>query len=402
MKQEITNFSLKDQLFNKKKVEYLANNISAVYPEFESSDFVKNCVSKFEELELMWRLHHIADMFAIYLVHDDNWELEFEKSLEILVQSLPKELDPSRQDNDFWDFILGPYSDFVAKYGIKLIQKHEAWSREYTLLVKKCFSALEDMTKRFSVELSIRHFFNEFPEETLAQFILWSKSGNYHVRRLSSEGSRPKLPWACKIMIDYKRVLPILDNLYIDSTRYVTRSVANHLNDIAKIDPSLVIETLQKWKKETTEVRNADLCFLQAKDLDYIISHSTRTLVKSWDIKTLNLLWYNENINIKVSIITIKKEIITIWESLDFVFDVNLKNTEKLIIDYKIYFVNKKWLLQPKVFKIKKWEFSWNVIIQKKHVLTLMTTKSLYAWMHILEIIINWKSYWKKEFELRV
>ena len=96
-----------------------------------------------------------------------------------------------------------------------------------------------------------------------------SKSKNYHHRRLSSEGSRQKLPWAVNINLDYKNTIEILDNLHSDKSRYVTRSVANHLNDISKIDPDLVLDTLQRWKSTNL-----------SEDIDYIISHSTRTLIK--------------------------------------------------------------------------------------------------------------------------
>jgi 3-methyladenine DNA glycosylase AlkC len=94
-------------------------------------------------------------------------------------------------------------------------------------------------------------------------------SENYHHRRLASEGSRVKLPWAIKINLDYSKTIEILDNLYFDKSRYVTRSVANHLNDISKLNTNLVIETLIKWKKRNN-----------SEDIEYIISHSTRNLVK--------------------------------------------------------------------------------------------------------------------------
>jgi 3-methyladenine DNA glycosylase AlkC len=100
------------------------------------------------------------------------------------------------------------------------------------------------------MEYSIRFFINKHEEKTIEKIILWSKSQNYHVRRLASEGSRPKLPWGEKINLDYKKTIQILDNLYHDKTRYVTRSLANHLNDISKKDYELVLNTLKKWEIE--------------------------------------------------------------------------------------------------------------------------------------------------------
>jgi len=103
------------------------------------------------------------------------------------------------------------------------------------------------MTKRFSVEFSIRDFINAYPTKTLAMLEKCALSDNYHERRLASEGLRPKLPWAKKLTLDYKKPIAHLDRLFYDSTRYVTRSVANHLNDISKIDAPLVIVTLKRW-----------------------------------------------------------------------------------------------------------------------------------------------------------
>lgn len=106
------------------------------------------------------------------------------------------------------------------------------------------------MTKRFSAEYSIRNFINTFPTETFEMLEDCSLSENYHERRLASEGCRPKLPWGKKLTIDYNFTIKLLDNLQMDKTRFVTRSVANHLNDISKIDALLVIETLKRWTKK--------------------------------------------------------------------------------------------------------------------------------------------------------
>jgi 3-methyladenine DNA glycosylase AlkC len=109
----------------------------------------------------------------------------------------------------------------------------------------------------------------------------WAKSEHYHQRRLASEGTRPSLPWAIKVNLDYKKPIEILDVLYCDNTRYVTRSVANHMNDISKRDASLVLDTLRKWKNSKKQNK---------KEMDFIISHSLRTLVKDGNREALNLL----------------------------------------------------------------------------------------------------------------
>jgi 3-methyladenine DNA glycosylase AlkC len=122
---------------------------------------------------------------------------------------------------------------------------------------------------------------NEFETETFEQMKLWSKSDHYHLRRLASEGTRASLPWGIKINLDYKKPIEILDDLYYDSTRFVTRSVANHMNDISKKDAVLVLDTLKRWKDSKKQ---------NTKEMDFIISHSLRTLVKDGNKEALNFL----------------------------------------------------------------------------------------------------------------
>lgn len=376
-------FFLKDQLINKEKVEYLADLINKSFEKhwneslekFNKNNFIRDVLIKLPELELKERIYHISDLLKIYLPDD------FKEAVEILIKSLPDEIITDVEDNNFWDFIFCPFSDFVAKN----------WCNKKYL--EFSLDAIEIMTTRFSAEDAIRNFINESEEETLKRILKWSKSNNYHIRRLATEWTRPKLPWAKKINLDYKKTIQILDNLYFDSSRYVTRSVSNHLNDIAKIDPNLVIEVLKKWQKTK-----------KSQDLDYIISHSTRALVKKWDKKTLEFLWFSNSLNIEIKNFQIKDNKVKIWESLIFEFEIESKweNDQKLIIDYLIYFKMANWKLKPKVFKItnkliKKWQI---LKIKKKHHLKLMTTKKLYEWEHKIELQINWVKYWRYDLDL--
>ncbi len=377
MKKTTPSFSLKDQLFNKQKVEYLSMLLKNIYPDFLSENFEKEVLELFPELELKQRIYHISDMLKKYLPDD------FEKAVNILIKSLPEIKDNWTLDNNFWDFIFTPYCDYIRKF----------WCNKENL--EFSFFAQSKFTPYASAEDSIRYFFNKFEKETFEKMFEWSKSDNYFLRRLSSEGSRAKLPWSSKINLDYKKTIAILDNLYFDKSRFVTRSVANHLNDISKIDEDLVVETLKKWKNKNN-----------SKDIDYIISHWTRTLVKAWNKKTLEFLWYSSNPKIFIENFFIKNKQVKIGESLEFEFEINSKKSENLIIDYKIHFIWKNNKLLPKVFKIKKLlteGFSplKSKQITKKHPLKIMSTKALYVWEHFVEIIVNWKSFGKKSFFLK-
>ena len=139
-------FSLKDELFNPPKVEKLANEIAKVYPAFKDTDFTKEVLEKFPSLELKERIYHIREMLYLYLPS------EYDRAIEIILKALPLELDPTKSDDDFGDFIYAPYGDYVATYGCS--QEH---------LELSLFSLCE-ITKRFSMEDAIRSFINSFPK----------------------------------------------------------------------------------------------------------------------------------------------------------------------------------------------------------------------------------------------
>lgn len=246
-------FYLKDRLFNQEKVTRVASEIKRVHLEFNDTRFIKDVLQKFPELELKARTSHVGEMLRHYLPSDYN------EALNIILEALPPLLDESKTDGDYGDFVYGSYSEFVSRYGI---DKNN---------LDVSLEALSEITKRFSAEYAIRHFINTHKDYTLNKITGWSKNENYHVRRLASEGTRPRLPWGVKVNLDYKETEQILDNLFHDRTRYVTRSVANHLNDISKIDEDFVRCKLEEWKKSGKQTES---------EMNFIIKHSLRTLNK--------------------------------------------------------------------------------------------------------------------------
>ena len=370
-------FSLKDELFNLHKVKKIALEIGKVHDEFATEDFVDEIVSKFPVLELKERIYHIRDVLK-YNLPDD-----YREAVSILLSALPRELDPSKNDDDFGDFIYAPYSEYVVTYGCS--DEHLNFSLQ----------ALREITKRFSVEYAVRDFINVYPEETLVMLEQCALSENYHERRLASEGLRPKLPWAKKLILNYKDPLKHLDFLFYDKTRYVTRSVANHLNDIAKIDAALVIDTLKRWK---------DLGKQDSKEMDYIINHALRTLVKQGDKDALLLLGYVKNPNITVSGLMLDESEVTIGEALFFNLTIEAKKDTKLMVDYLIHFKTKSGALSPKVHKLKKLNLKKGekVTLKKKHPFKAnMSTRTLYEGEHKVELQINGTVYASDSFILK-
>ena len=350
-------YSLKDVLFNEEKVTYLAGVLKGAYNELDEKAFIQDVVEKFPELELKERISWIRSCIQKHFPED------YKTTLQILVDSLS-----FAEDSDF--FVFASYSDYVQEVGC---------TKEYLDI---SLLALGAFTRYCSAEFAIRHFINNFPDETYKQFEAWAVSEDHHQRRLASEGLRPKLPWAIGIVFDYKKGSDVLDHLYYDSERYVTRSVANHLNDISKIDPDYVIEKLAAWKSSGKQ---------EEKEMAYIISHALRTSVKRGHAPTFHFLGYSDTPDIEVKNLIIITPVVKLKERLIFSFDINANAHESLIIDYKITYPTPGKRVSEKVFKIKKIDMieGETIHIEKKHLFKKMTTKKLYSGEHILAVQVN-------------
>ncbi|MEM6429086.1 MAG: DNA alkylation repair protein [Deinococcota bacterium] len=370
-----TTFSLKDQLFNKDKVAYLAELFQTAYPQFPADAFVKDVVDAFPELELKQRITHITEQLRTCLPDD------YSDALAIILQALPPELDPSKKDDDFGDFITAPLSNYVALYGC------EAEYLELSL------DALKAITKRFSAEDAIRYFINAFPDETLAFLKACAQDANYHVRRLASEGSRPKLPWAQKLMTEYTWPLELLDLLYADSTRYVTRSVANHLNDLSKLDPDLVLVTLKCWQAEGKQ---------NDKEMAFICKHALRTLIKQGRQEALELIGFGGAPDITITDLTTSTPDVTVGDAFEFELTLTSHKQQNLVVDYLMIFASDSKKRSQKVFKIKQLELAEGEVVKlsKRHPMRLMTTRRLYEGEHSITLQVNGQAYGSLTFNL--
>ncbi|MBY0537991.1 hypothetical protein K2P47_01180 [Patescibacteria group bacterium] len=368
-------FSLKDHLFNKDSVTYLADLFVVVDATFNKKKFVTEVMGKFPELELKDRINWITEVLAKHLPADP------EAAMKLIVAALPPPLDPTKTDDDFGRFILAPLGEYVVRHGC---------SKKY---LKQSLATLKQITMRFSMEDAMRTFLNNFPTETLAEYDKWVSDKNYHVRRLVSESTRPSLPWSQKIGIDYQVPVTYLDKLHADTTRYVTRSVANHVNDISKKDGELVVRTLKRWHKEQTQ---------NPLELDWLTRHALRTLVKRGDVQALGLLGYSAHTAPVVSNFAVPKKV-RAGDRLQFSFDVTSSISQNLLIDYVIDFVKLNGGTKPKVFKIKKVSALPQAIIsvEKNHHLKAdATTFKLNAGTHSLTIQINGQKLATAQFEV--
>lgn len=318
-------FSLKDHLFNAETVEQLAREYANALPGFDAERFTTDVLSGFDTRELMARLEWLADCAEAQLSND------FNVLAEQLEAAMPPPLDPSLQDDDFGQFIHAVPGILAVRHGLE-----ENRARAMHLL----YAA----TQRFSMEFYIRPFLNRWPDETLADLHDWAEDENYHVRRLVSEGTRPKLPWARAVRLTPDQTLPLLDRLHADPTRYVTRSVANHLNDLSKTVPDAVLERLGHWKTSDRQ---------KEKELAWMTRHALRTLVKAGDADALAALGYRADITVAAKL-SLTEPQPTIGDALRF--DVALTSAEALpvLVDYRIVFARPDGRHAEKVFKLKQ------------------------------------------------
>lgn len=235
--------------FDNELAESLANKILVIEKSFPKHKFVSSISNSIDGLELKDRIEVFADAFSEFLFND------FEKTIDILDQIMGPE-NPDEKDmfnNYYW---LLPVAKYVEKYGLEDFERS--------------MKSIEEVTKRSTGEYAIRPFYEEYPEKTLQQMIKWTKSKNRNVRRLPSEGLRPRLPWAKKLdllIIDPSPLIPILENLKDDSSKYVQKSVANCINDIVKDNPEIAKELLDSWQVDAI-----------SKERQWIIKHASRNL----------------------------------------------------------------------------------------------------------------------------
>ena len=373
-----TGFSLKDHLFNQDRVKYLADLFHAADERFDGSGFVRHTMKQMLNLELKQRIVLIADTLRDYLATD------YPIAAKQIIAALPSPLDPRKTDNDFGDFIFAPLGELVVRNGLE--KRH----------LRQSLTTLKAITQRFSMEDAIRAFINTHTDATMDELKKWSTDSNYHVRRLVSEGTRPMLPWSKRLVIDAATTIPLLDQLHADPTRYVTRSVANHLNDISKSHPQLVLSTLHRWKRKGLQ---------REQELRWIEMHALRTLVKKGDVDALEYLSFHANPRIEVSDFKLKSSKLEPGQSIDFTFILTALRDESLLIDYVINFVKANGKLSPKTHKLKRVSLQKNeqVTINKRHKLRAnATTYTLYPGIHYLTLQINGKAFTSHSFELRM
>ncbi|MBD3663540.1 hypothetical protein [Sulfitobacter aestuariivivens] len=317
-------FSLKDHLFNPETVGRLAAEYAAGVPNFDPERFIREALSGFENRELLARMEWMADCLEAQLAED------FPTLAHQLEAAMPMPLSPAKSDDDFGHFIHGLPGILAVRHGLG---EHR----------ERALDLLHAATQRFSMEFYIRPFLNHWPEQTLSRLAVWASDENYHVRRLVSEGTRPKLPWAKAVTLTTAQTMPLLDKLHADPTRYVTRSVANHLNDITKTHPELVLEVMKKWAKAKRQ---------NSVELGWMTRHALRTLVKQGHQGALSHLGYRGDVPVRAAL-TLGAESYKIGDVLPVACILKAEQDLPVIVDYRLMFARPQGKTAQKVFKLK-------------------------------------------------
>lgn len=346
-------------LINEDVVRKISIEILRVHPKFDAKNFSK--VSHlFPQLELRGRALAISDSLKLCL------PTNYVEALNILVKVI--------KNKKLSGFSLWGFSEFIGQHGLDHFDES--------------LKAMYVLTQHFTAEFAVRPFFQKDHHTVLGYFEKWSTDPNVHIRRWVSEGSRPLLPWGLRLNVfkDQPELsVALLHKLKHDEELYVRKSVANHLNDISKFNPKLVIKTLKLWEQN---------CGSQhSEKLNWIRRHSLRTLIKKGHPDALKLMGVSIKPDIKLEKIILNKSRLKLGENLNF--SVKLKSiskkTQDIILDYVIYFRKSNGTTTGKVFKLKSFSIpgTESIVIEKNHSLKPITTMKFYSGTHFLSVKVN-------------
>jgi len=359
------------EMFNKKSVKEISKEFSKHYNNFDSKKFEKEIVKSLEKLELKDRVRLITNVLY------KNLPSDYKKSIKIILKTI------ASNNDGISGFKTWPLTEYVSMYGLDHYDES--------------LNAMIELTKKFTSEFAIRPFIEKFQDQIFKDLTTLLKHENEHVRRWISEGTRPLLPWGIKVNNVHENIernIPLLLKLYKDDKKYVRLSVANHLNDISKLDEKLMISTCKRMLKED-----------DSKETIWVIKHATRTLLKAGNIEALVLNGYTKSPKIETSKIKLSKKTISEGDRFNFTFMLSSKSKkdQKLLIEYIIHYPKKNGKLSPKPFRLKDFTFTGlgKIEVKKDVHFKKVTTRVHYKGKHFIQIQINGKIHLESSFTLK-
>lgn len=373
-------------LINPQTIVSAAEHLQRVAPEFDAKSFIAEATEGLAPLEFKARAMHVCSALQTYLPKP------FERAAELIEASLAaptafnEKGEPiglgTAQSAGISGWIVWSLGEYVVRAGLQQPER-----------ALKCLHAL---TQRFSAEFAIRPFLVAHPELTYATLNQWLTDPSPHVRRLVSEGSRPRLPWGIRLQAlvrDPSPSWPLLRALQDDSSAYVRRSVANHLNDIAKDHPDAVAAWLQAQLQQAPKSRIA------------LLRHASRSLIKKGHAPTLTA-WKVLSGFAGVASLRLKRSQLAVGEALSVEVELQsqAEQSQTMVVDYAVHFVLASGKHSAKVFKgwTRKLAPGEQCLLRKSHSFKAITTRTYYPGAHRIELLINGQSCGVCEFELRL
>jgi 3-methyladenine DNA glycosylase AlkC len=340
--------------FNAARYRALADLLAAEAPGFDRRRFLACTLEGLEERELMDRLRQTATACEVSLSGT------YREKVAVL-RAIAARLDHG--------FVAIALCDFVARYGLE----EAAFSLD----------ALRFLTRFGSSEFAVRPFIARDPQGTLAEMLTWTRDDNEHVRRLASEGSRPRLPWGQRLqalIADPTLTAPILEALKADPALYVRKSVANHLNDLAKDHPELVIARVGAWDRTNPGT-------------DWIVGRALRTLVKKGVPAALALVGATAGARLDVERFAVAPARLRLGGRLRL--EARLRSTgraaQNFVVDYVVHYVRARGATSEKVFKWTRVELAAGatVDLEKSQVIEDLSIRKHYPGVHRVELQVN-------------
>ena len=352
--------------FDETAVEDLAGLLAGAFRRFPRKRFVRQASTGLEDLEMMDRVRQMAAAMEMALPDD------LVAACDGIVQALPSALESDEQVTD--SYVLWPVGQYLADRCHPDLAAQE---------VKSVLVCMEELTQRFTAEFAVRPYVEQHAAQTLAFLGKRVDHPSQHVRRWCSEGTRPRLPWGRKLKsleADPSPSLEILEELRADPERYVQRSVANHLNDIAKVHPERVVAICRRWWKEGDPATR------------WIVRHALRHLVKQGHPGALDVLGFGPPRGLEASLEVTPKDV-AIGGSVELVARVahRRRETQRLMVDFVVHYVKASGKTSPKVFKWTQTELPGGEpgTLEKRLAFRHVSIRRIHPGVHRIELQIN-------------
>jgi 3-methyladenine DNA glycosylase AlkC len=350
--------------FSPALVRRLAADVTRVHPAFPARVFVKRACAGLDELELLDRGRHISRVLGECLPP------AYPEAIEVLIRSLgPEHEGDELLGVGMAPFFYLPHVLFVAERGLDHFEVS--------------MRAQHELTRRFSAESSIRPYIERYPERTLAVLERWTRDPNAHVRRLASEGTRLRLPWAARVRwLDQhpERVIALLERLKDDPSSMVRRSVANNLNDLGKVRPARLVRTCRAWLKDASPERRA------------LVERALRSAVKRKEPGALRLLGYGRRPEVVLERVRFRPTRVAIGGrvAMSFTLRGRSRRRQELLVDVAVHFVKARGT-GAKVFKVGRigLEPRGRAELGASFSLAVHTTRRPRPGRHAVEVLVN-------------